>query len=119
MKADIARAALALTATLVLSAGAVQAAPWLKAQGYWPQTLSEPADQLYTILNLTEDVSAFVACPLDENGLRTRIENGLAVRGARGVYSPIAEGPEVLTIEAVAVLENENRTCLWQLSPAY
>lgn len=113
VKNDLLRAGLALAASLAMSAGAVQAAPWLRAQGY----LGEPEERLYTILNLTEDMTAYTACPLDEDALRRQVERDLAAAGARGVYSPIAGGPDVLTIEAVARWQDDSAGCRWDLSP--
>ena len=113
MRSDVMRAGLALAGALALSTGAVQAAPWLKAQGYWPA----PPERLYTIINLTEDVSAYTACPLDEWAMRSQIEDRLSARGSLGIYSPIAEGDEVLTIEAVAIWHSETQACRWTLYP--
>lgn len=112
MKSDVLRAGLAVIITLVLSTGAVQAAPWLKSKGYWPQAFSEPEDRLYTIINLTEDPDAYMACPVDENLMRSRIENELASRAIRGVYTPLGEGPDVMTHEIEARLD-ERSNCLW------
>ncbi len=95
---DSFRAVLAVLGAFALAVAAVKAAPWLRQQGYLPT----PEERLYTIINLTEDPEAFIACPLNEAAWRDQIEAQLAQNFVKGVFSPIADGPDVMTHELEA-----------------
>jgi len=114
MQSNWLRAGSALVFALLAAAGSVRAAPYLRDQGWLP----EPEERLYTIINLTEDPHAFAACPLNTDALRQEIEQQMTARFLRGVYSPIAEGPDVATHEVEARLVSGS-SCEWQRRVRY
>ncbi|MEC9249057.1 MAG: hypothetical protein VX501_00280 [Pseudomonadota bacterium] len=114
MQSDLMRAGSLLVATAVLAGGAVWASPHL---GLAATDL--PREQrLYSILNITEDPSVWAACPLDQSALRSRIESRLAANNLDAVYSPIADGPDVMMHEAEARMADD-QDCDWTIRVNY
>ena len=111
-RSDVFRAACALGLSL---AGAVALSAWapdLRAAGILPAP-AEPPELVYTVIDVTESVRARQACPLDMAAARDRIERQLGRLGVAPVYSPIAEGPGVLTHEVEAAAEP---ACHWTVT---
>jgi|GEM_PF-2412156 len=112
-RSDVFRAAGALALAL---AGAVALSAWapeLRAAGLLPE-LAERPELVYTVIDVTESVRARQACPLDMAAARDRIEHQLHRLGVAPVYSPIAEGPGVLTHEIEA--DAEPTSCRWTVT---
>lgn len=112
LASDVFRAATALAAAL---AGAVALSAWapeLRAAGLLPAA-AEPPELVYTVIDVTESVRARRACPLDLAAARDRIERRLGRMGVAPVYSPIAEGPGVLTHEIAA---DAGPACRWTVT---
>jgi len=114
MQSDLMRAGSLLVTTVVLAGGAVWASPRLGVAA----TDAPREQRLYSILNITEDPSVWAACPLDQSALRSQIEARLATDNLDAVYSPIADGPDVMMHEAEARLADD-RDCDWTIRVNY
>jgi hypothetical protein len=101
MKSDLTRAIAAVLLAAGLGAGLSTSAPALREAGYLPAAIPAPAptELVYTIINMTEDLDARAACPLDLAKAREQAEAGLIDDSLKPVYSPIAGGPDVITHE--------------------
>jgi len=125
IKSDGLRAFGAVLVSVCLGAGLVHAAPQLREAGFLPAAtltpaISEPQQELvYAIINMTEEMDARMACPLDLGLARSRVEAGLKDKAVHPVYSPIAQGPDVLTHEISARLNTEKSECLWTTVTLY
>ena len=115
MKSDLMRAGGLLGATIVMAGGAVWASPHL---GLAATSNGLNEERLYSILNMTEDPTVWAACPLDQSGLRAQIESRLADNNLAPVFSPIADGPDVMMHEVEARLA-ENDACDWTIRVNY
>jgi hypothetical protein len=101
MQSDLTRAIVIVVIATASGAGLVHAAPELREAGLLPA--AQPAPELvYTILNLTDDMQAITACPIDLAETQRLAETALRRQRVRPVYSPIAGGPDVLTHEIAA-----------------
>lgn len=100
-RSDVFRAASALGLSLAAAVALSAWAPELRAAGLLPEPAARP-ELVYTVIDVTESVRARQACPLDLAAARERIEPRLARLGVAPVYSPIAEGRDVLTHEVAA-----------------
>jgi hypothetical protein len=110
MRSDLFRATTLVVVTIASGAGLVHAAPDLREAGLLPTGDSGP-ELVYTILNLTEDMQAIGACPIDLTEAQRATEIVLRRERLRPVYSPIAGGPDVLTQEFAASLATGE--CEW------
>lgn len=111
MRSDVFRASSAVLLAALGGAGLVQAAPGLRDAGVLPAPA--PAREIvYTVINLTESFDAHSACPLDIETMRAGTAEELAGARVVPVYSPIADGPDVLTHEVEARLEDGH--CRWE-----
>lgn len=119
MKSDWRRALTALLLTAGLGAGLTGFAPELREKGLLPAAQPE-TELLYSIVNLTEDLHARTACPLDLAAARARVEAGLRAQALKPVFSPIAEGPGVLMQEVAArpISAGDGTVCGWTASAA-
>ncbi|WP_339745397.1 hypothetical protein [uncultured Maricaulis sp.] len=119
MKSDWQRALTALLLATGLGTGLAGFAPELRATGL---VAARPAaaetELLYSIVNITEDLGARSACPLDLAAARARIETGLRAQALKPVFSPVAEGPGVLTQEIAAqrIAADRGTICGWTAS---
>ena len=119
-RSDLIRATGVLGVALAAGIALAAYAPELREAGVLPRAvagtdLARP-ELVYTIINVTESLSARQACPLDLDLARPRIEARLAGLGVTPVFSPIAEGPDVLTHEVMAdtaPLAGTTQTCRW------
>lgn len=119
MKSDWQRALTALFLAAGLGIGLAGFAPELRATGLVPPPrAAAETELLYSIVNITEDLSARSACPLDLAAARVRIEAGLRAHALKPVFSPIAEGPGVLTQEVAAqrIAAGSGTVCGWTAS---
>ena len=119
MKSDWQRALAVLVIAGGLGAGLAGFAPELRQAGFAPAP--QPAAEtelLYSIVNLTEDLGARSACPLDLAAARARVEAGLRAHALKPVFSPIAEGPDVMTQEIAAqhIAAASGTVCDWSAS---
>ena len=125
MNSDGLRAIGAVLVSACLGMGLVHAAPELRNAGFLPETttgISAPEPQrelVYAIINMTEEMDARMACPLDIDTARLRVEAGLQGQAIKPVYSPVAEGPDVLTHEISARLNRTANECLWTVVTLY
>jgi hypothetical protein len=108
-RSDVVRAASALALSLAGAVALTGFAPELRAAGLLPEPADRP-DLIYTVIDMTESVETRRACPLDLEAAQSRIEASLVRLGVDPVYSPIAEGPDVLTHEVRA---DRTETCRW------
>jgi hypothetical protein len=110
MVSDMTRASAAVIIAAGLGAGLSASAPALREAGFLPADVVAPAptELVYTIINMTEDLDARAACPLDLAKAREHAEAGLTQANLKPVYSPIAGGPDVITHEV-----STDQTCLW------
>jgi hypothetical protein len=108
-RSDAVRAAAALIFAAGTAAAVVGYAPELRASGLLP-VAAEPPELVYTLINVTDELAARQACPLDLDVAKRRVEAGLG-RDVRPVYSPIAEGADVLVHEVSARLDGSD--CVW------
>lgn len=113
MQSDLMRAGAALVVAAMMAGGAVWASPHLGLAADLPRE-----ERLYSILNITEDPSVWAACPLDQPALRSQIEARLAAERLDGVFSPIAEGPDVMMHEVEARLADD-QVCDWTIRVNY
>ena len=90
MTSDWQRALAALFLTAGLGAGLTGFAPELRENGLLPAPQPE-TELLYSIVNLTEDIHARTACPLDLAAARARVEAGGP--GAEACLQPDRRGP--------------------------
>jgi len=111
-RSDVFRAAGALGLSLAAAVALSAWAPELRAAGLLPEPAERP-ELVYTVIDVTESVRARQACPLDLATARDRIERRLVRMGVAPVYSPIAEGPGVLTHEIEADAEP---ACRWTVT---
>lgn len=120
MRSDWRRALAALLLTTGLAAGLAGFAPELRENGLLPAPQPE-TELLYSIVNLTEDLHARTACPLDLAAARARVEAGLRAQALKPVFSPIAEGPGVLMQEVAAqrVASVDGTVCGWTANAAF
>ncbi|WP_417481616.1 hypothetical protein [Maricaulis sp.] len=119
MNSDWQRALAALLLATGLGAGLAGFAPELHETGLIPRPRPVAETELvYSIVNLTEDMDARTACPLDLAAARARIEAGLRAHALKPVFSPIAEGPGVLTQEVAAqpISAGDATVCGWTAS---
>jgi hypothetical protein len=119
MKSDWQRALAALLLSAGLATGLAGFAPELRETGLLPPPRApEETELLYSIVNLTEDLGARSACPLDLAAARARVEAGLRAHALKPVFSPIAEGPGVLTQEVAAqrITAESGTVCGWTAS---
>lgn len=126
MKSDTGRALGALITAAILATGVVQALPAMRDAGWITAPEAEAAglrpELLYAVINLTDAYDALEACPLDLGDARSRIESGLANARVRPVFTPIAEGPDVLVHEVEAQLKtgaDGETVCAWQTTTLY
>ncbi len=121
MISDRVRALGALLGAAAFAVGLTAFAPQLRGAGILPQQALVEAELLYSIVNLTEDLSARSACPLDLAAARARIETGLRAHALQPVFSPIAEGPGVLTQEIAAqwIPAESGNGCGWTASASF
>ena len=126
MTSDTGRALGALFTAAILATGFVQALPALRDAGWLPEPQADAAvlhpELLYAVINLTDAYDALQACPLDLGKARTRIESGLAGTPVTPVYTPIAEGPDVLVHEVEAQLQTRpggEIICAWHTTTLY
>lgn len=119
MKSDWQRALAALLLSAGLGTGLAGFAPELRETGLLPPPhAATETELLYSIVNLTEDLGARSACPLDLVAARARVEAGLRAHALKPVFSPIAEGPGVLTQEVAAqrIPADSGTVCGWTAS---
>ncbi|WP_300545349.1 hypothetical protein [Maricaulis sp.] len=109
MRLDVFRALAALAGTLTGAVALTAFAPELRSAGLLPAPADRP-ELVYTLINVTEELAARRACPLDLEAAKVRVETGLGP-GVRPVYSPIADGPDILVHEMTA--RHENDICRW------
>ena len=108
-RSDVFRAAMALAVTASAASALVVFTPELRAAGLLPEPVPQ-RELVYTFINITDELDTRQACPLDLDAARTQVEAGL--QGAvRPVYSPIADGPDILVHEVEAV--ELNGGCQW------
>lgn len=122
MKSDWHRALAAVLLTTGLGAGLAGFAPELRDSGLIPAPRPAAETELvYSIVNLTEDLGARSACPLDLAAARARVEAGLRAHALKPVFSPIAEGPGVLTQEVAAqrLSAGDGTVCGWTANAAF
>ena len=122
MKTDWQRALAALLLAAGLGTGLAGFAPELREAGFVPAPqASGETELLYSIVNLTEDLGARSACPLDLAAARARVEAGLRAHALKPVFSPIAEGPGVLTQEIAAqrIAAGNGTVCGWTASASF
>jgi len=125
MNSDVFRAMGAVLVSAGLGVGLVQAAPELRKAGLLPEAATAisssvpPRELVYAIINMTEEMDARTACPLDMDIARLRVETGLQSHAVKPVYSPVAEGPDVLTHEISAQLDTAGTRCLWTAVTLY
>jgi len=119
-RSDLIRATGVLGVALAAGIALAAYAPALREAGILPPAGAradiERPELVYTIINVTESLSARQACPLDLDLARPRIETRLAGSGVIPVFSPIAEGPDVLTHEVMADTARSSstmQTCQW------
>lgn len=107
------RAIGALGVSAAFAAGLVLVAPQVRAAGGAINPVE--AELVYTIINVTEDLAARSACPLDLASARHRAEAGLHAAELNPVFSPIADGPGVLMheVEAEWVSREAGTPCRW------
>jgi len=116
MITDRLRALGALVCAAALGTGLAAFAPEQRDAARVPAPQAAPETELlYSIVNLTEDISARSACPLDLAAARARVEAGLRAHALKPVFSPIAEGPGVLTQEIAAqrIAAASGTVCDW------
>jgi len=113
-RSDLFRASGALMLTCAAATAAVKASPGPAAGHDEPPALP---DLVYTLINVTDDYEARRLCPLDENAARARIEAGLSGH-ANAVYSPIADGPDILVHEMTATASGPETgpLCDWSVA---
>ncbi|MED5549415.1 MAG: hypothetical protein VX529_08650 [Pseudomonadota bacterium] len=112
---DLFRAVGILAATAAGAAALAGFAPELRAAGVLPA----PAERqvlVYTVIEMTEHFDARRACPLDLGSARAKIEGQIDRLGFQPVYSPIADGPGVLTHEFLAEHPASAGGCTWQVA---
>ena len=121
MNSDWHRALAALLLATGLGAGLAGFAPELRETGRNSPPAMEEIELLYSIVNLTEDLGARSACPLDLAAARARVEAGLRAHALKPVFSPIAEGPGVLTQEIAAqrIAAGNGTVCGWTASASF
>ena len=115
MQSDLVRAGAALGMTVLLAGGALWASPRL---GLAAAAAMPGEERLYSILNITEDAQVYAACPLDQTQLRSDIEARLAAQNLDAVYSPIADGPDVMMHEVEARL-SDSEACHFTIRVNY
>lgn len=115
MISDRVRALGALLGAAAFGTGFIVFAPQLRQAGILPPPAQTEPELLYSIVNLTEDLNARSACPLDLAAARARVEAGLRAHALKPVFSPIAEGPGVLTQEIAAqrIAAASGTVCDW------
>ncbi|SDM74450.1 hypothetical protein [Maricaulis salignorans] len=116
MNSNWQRALVAVLLAACVGTGLTALAPQLHETGSIPAPQAAPETELiYSIVNLTEDMTARSACPLDLDAARARVEAGLRAHSLKPVFSPIAEGPGVLTQEVAArrLPAGSNTVCGW------
>lgn len=126
MNSDTGRALGALITAAILATGVVQALPAMRDAGWIAAPEAEAAglrsELLYAVINLTDGYDALRACPLDLEEARTRVETGLSGAPVIPVYTPIAEGPDVLVHEVEARLKtgaDGETVCAWHTTTLY
>jgi hypothetical protein len=121
MISDWQRALAALLIAAGLGSGLANLAPELREAGLLPSQTPTKSELLYSIVNITEDFEARSACPLDLEAARARIEAGLRAQALQPVFSPIAEGPGVLTQEIAAqpIAADSGMVCGWTASASF
>lgn len=126
MKTDTGRALGALITAAILATGVVQALPAMRDAGWIVVPEADAAslhpELLYAVINLTDAYDALQACPLDLDDARTRVETGLSGAPVIPVYTPIAEGPDVLVHEVEALLKtgtDGETVCAWHTTTLY
>lgn len=121
MTSDFGRALGALVISCIGGAALVAAAPTLHERGWiTPAETAPPQDVYYAIIDLTEDYDIISACPLDLDAARIRVEDALKARNFNPVFSPIAEGPDVLVHEVQArPAQTAGRDCVWDTTTLY
>lgn len=126
MTSDTGRALGALFTAAILATGLVQALPALRDAGWLPEPVAEAAsadrprtELLYAVINLTDSYAALQACPLDLDQAQSRIETALTDSRFNPVFTPIAEGPDVLVHELEAMVDDGSQTCSWQATTLY
>ena len=120
MISDFGRAAMALLLAGACGGGIAAFAPELRVAGLLPAPANE-SELVYSIVNITEDLGARTACPLDLATARARIEAGLRAQALKPVFSPIAEGPGVFTQEVIAqpIAANGTLVCGWAANASF
>ncbi|WP_203292120.1 hypothetical protein [Maricaulis parjimensis] len=108
-RSDVFRAAMALAVTGSAASALVVFTPELRAAGILPEPLPQ-RELVYTFINITDDLDARQACPLDLDAAKSQVESGLG-QTVRPVYSPIADGPDILVHEVEAV--HRDGDCEW------
>lgn len=126
MTSDTGRAIGALITAVILATGVVQALPAMRDAGWIAAPEAETAglrtELLYAVINLTDAYDALQACPLDLDEARSRVETGLSGAQVIPVYTPIAEGPDVLVHEVEARLKtgaDGEIACAWHTTTLY
>ena len=109
IRSDVFRAVMALAVTGSTAGALVVFTPELRATGLLPDPAPQ-RDVVYTFINITDDLDTRQPCPLDLAAARQKVETGLG-RAVRPVYSPIADGPDILVHEVEAVRHNGD--CQW------
>jgi len=116
---DLFRAAGLLAATAAGAAALAGFAPELRAAGVLPAP-AERETLVYTVIEMTERFDTRRACPLDLDTARQKIERQIDRLGFQPVYSPIADGPDVLTHEFLAErnvgIPAAAPACAWQVA---
>lgn len=100
---------MALAVTGSAAGALVVFTPELRAAGILPEPAPQ-RDVVYTFINITDDFATRQACPLDLVAARRKVESGLGA-SVRPVYSPIADGPDILVHEVEAVQRDGD--CQW------
>jgi hypothetical protein len=95
--------------------------PHVSAQQSQPESVPKSGSEiLHTLINLTEDLEARARCPLDTTAAQSAIQAGFNRRNLNAIYSPVADGQDVVTHELVALPAplgtdiEPTETCLWQ-----
>lgn len=114
---DLFRAAGLLAATAAGAAALAGFAPELRAAGVLPAPAGRET-LVYTVIEMTERFDTRRACPLDLDTARHKIERQIDRLGFQPVYSPIADGPDVLTHEFLAEhdVSAPASACAWQVA---